>query len=74
MRIEEMNEKSDFIKEVYLPLAQRINDSIVDMDYVYDSRRYEELLVIAYDNGYRKIICITCDSLRAIVFDSIARL
>lgn len=74
MRIEEMTEKSNFIKRQYLALAKCINHDIVDMDYVFDSRKYEELLVITYKNDYKKTVCITCDSLRAIVFDSIIKL
>lgn len=69
-----MQKKADFISEEYTALAKVINSSIVEMLYVHDSISNEEWLIITYESGYKKKICITCDSLRAIVFDSITKL
>lgn len=71
---EELAEKSRFVKEFYEPLAKQINNAIKELVYVFDSITYEETLVVIYDSGYKKLINVTCDSLRAIVFDSIIKL
>lgn len=74
MFLKEMQEKANFIDTEYLALAKKINKNIIGMTYVYDSNTYEEILVIEYKGGYTKKLCITCDSLKAIVWDTIIKL
>lgn len=74
MYLDELKQKSDFVQEEYTRLAKKINSSISQLWYVHKSLTNEEILVIEYDTGYKKMIDITCDSLRAIVFDSITKL
>lgn len=73
-RLQEINKKSQFISEEYCKLAKIINPDIEEMYYVHHSDTNNETLVIFYKTGYKKMIDITADSLKAIVFDSIIKL
>ena len=62
-------EKSDFIEFSLQPFIQRLDDSVESLTYEYDDGTAEEYCVISYKNKYKRKVCITADSERAITND-----
>lgn len=62
-------EKSDFIEFSLQPFIQRLDDSVESLSYEYDNGTAEEYCVITYKNGYKRRVCITADSEKAITND-----
>lgn len=74
MNIKELTQKSNFVQDIYSKTAKAINPDIKDLWYVHDSITNEEWIIIEYKNNYKKRICVTCDSLKAIVWDTVTKL
>lgn len=62
-------DKSDFIEFSLQPFIQRLDESVELLSYEYDSGTAEEYCNITYKNGYKRKVCITTDSERAITND-----
>lgn len=62
-------EKSDFIEFSLQPFIQRLEDSVESLSYEYDKGTAEEYCIITYKNGYKRRVCITADSEKAITND-----
>jgi len=62
-------DKSDFIEFSLQPFIKRLEDDIEKLSYEYDSASSEEYCNIFYKNGYKRKICITADSEKAITKD-----
>lgn len=73
--------KHAFIKAYLEPLYKALNSNIGYLEYEVNEETKDEYLVICYMWGdgfghyqaFRKRICITCDSLSAIVHDSVMK-
>lgn len=70
--------KHAFIKAYLEPLYKALNSNIGYLEYEVDDRTKDEWLLVHYvwEDGFtiHKRICITCDSLSAIVHDSVMRI
>lgn len=66
-------EKSDFIEFSVFPLVHRIDDSVAALEYLMDELS-EEYCVITFESGYKKKVCISADSEKAIVVDTLKAL
>lgn len=42
---------------------------IIDMNYLFEEQSKEEYIEVVYDNSYKKRVCVTADSLRAMTCD-----
>lgn len=62
-------DKSDFIEFSLQPFIQRLDESVELLSYEYDGDTAEEYCNITYKNGYKRKVCITADSERAITND-----
>lgn len=62
-------EKSDFIEFSLQPFIQRLDDSVESIYYEYDIDTAEEYCIISYKNKYKRKVCITADSEKAITSD-----
>lgn len=61
--------KSDFIEFSLQPFIERLDDSVESLAYEYNDDTADEFCVIQYKNGYKRRVCITADSERAITND-----
>lgn len=62
-------DKSDFIEFSLQPFIQRLDEGVESLSYEYDDGTAEEYCNITYKNGYKRKVCITADSERAITND-----
>mgnify|MGYP007000564292 FL=1 len=67
--IYEKTEKTNFTKQNLLPLCSKIDMRIIDMNYLFEEQSKEEYIEVVYDNSYKKRVCVTADSLRAMTRD-----
>lgn len=65
---DEYEEKTIFVNEELLPVAQSINNRIEKLIYEYKSNG-EEVVIVYFITGANKVINVTCDSLKAIALD-----
>ena len=65
---DEYEEKTIFVNEELLPVAQSINNRIEKLLYEHESNG-EEMVIVYYVTGANKVINVTCDSLKAISLD-----
>lgn len=64
----EKQRKAKFVKEHFAQLLRAMQCEISNAEYtVMDNG--EEYVIITYTNGFTKRICVSADSLRAIVID-----
>lgn len=64
----EKQRKAKFVAEKLTPLLRAMQCEISNAEYtVLDNG--EEYVIITYTNGFTKRICVSADSLRAIVID-----
>lgn len=72
-------EKENFVRDYLKPLLKRINNDILSVQYIVDKNK-EEYVIITYNlvfpsgNQMFSKICVTADSLQAIVEDTIRRI
>lgn len=62
-------EKGDFIEFSLQPFIKRLDEGVESLSYEYDDGTAEEYCNITYKNGYKRKVCITADSERAITND-----
>lgn len=62
-------EKSDFIEFSLQPFIKRLDDGVESLSYEYNKDTRDEFCIIQYKNGYKRNVCITADSERAITND-----
>lgn len=67
-------EKSDFVEFSLEPLIKRIDESVERLEYEYSEATLDEYCIISYKNGFRRKVCITADSEKAITNDVLKRL
>ena len=67
----EKQAKKDFVSHYLSPLLRRADREIYSAEYEVDNN--DEFVTITYANGYKKAVCITGDSLMAIVYDVIRK-
>lgn len=60
-------EKSDFIEFSLQPFIKRLDGAVESL--TYERKNDEEYCIIQYKNGYKRRVCITADSERAITND-----
>ncbi len=65
----EQEKKLVFTKQELLSLCKKVNENIIDMNYLIATPSNEEYVEVVFKNSYRKRICVTCDSLRAMTND-----
>ncbi len=66
--MDEKQRKEKFVKEKLTPLLRAMQCEISNAEYtVLDNG--EEYVIITYKSGFTKRICVSADSLRAIVID-----
>lgn len=64
----EKQSKAKFVKDHLAPLLRAMKCGVSDAEYtVLDNG--EEFVIITYTSGFTKRICVSADSLRAIVID-----
>ena len=66
MQSEEIEKKQTFVKKYLKPLLIAMQINIADVSY---SAEHGEYVEVVYENQYKIKICVSCDSLRAIVLD-----
>lgn len=71
--ISEVIIKTKFVKHELKSLCKKINPKIENLTY-YIETNYEEYVIIKFLNGYEKKVCVSCDSLKAIVIDVLQNL
>lgn len=62
-------EKSDFIEFSLQPFIKRLDEGVETLSYEYDCETADEYCNITYKNGYKRRVCITADSEKAITKD-----
>ncbi len=65
----EHEEKLVFTKQELIALCKKVNENIIDMNYLIATPSNEEYVEVIFKNLYRKRICVTCDSLKAMTND-----
>lgn len=65
-------EKSDFTDKHLKPLLVAAQKDVSSVDYCVEGS--EEFVTVTFTNGYRKLVCVTGDSLLALVEDVIVKL
>ena len=68
MRIVEIRKKTSFIHAELELLCKKVNTNVDYLEYEKASNE-EEYIIIHYNNGYTKKVCITADSFKAITMD-----
>lgn len=66
---DEITQKRAFVRGYLSPLLQVAGLNVKNAIYNYNSRSREETVTVTYNNGFKREICVTADSLRAIVTD-----
>ena len=66
-------EKRNFVELALTHLCKSINEEISCLEYVNDERNNEEYVIVHYYNGSKIMICVTGDSLKAIIYDVLKR-
>lgn len=64
----EQQRKTKFVKEHLAPLLRAMQCEVLDAEYTALDNG-EEYVIITYTSGFTKRICVSADSLRAIVID-----
>lgn len=67
-----MENKKDFVEKHLFQLYNYLDNDIYRLEYAVTQYK-EEYVLVHYANGYIKKINVTCDSLRAIVHDTIMK-
>lgn len=49
-----LNKKSEFIKNLVFPLANRIDDCVSALEYSEEKQNGEEYCIITFNSGYKK--------------------
>lgn len=62
--------KAKFVEKYLSPLLQHARLEVKKAEYVKEENQ-EEFVIVTYTNNYTRKICVTGDSLRAIVIDAI---
>lgn len=65
----EQEKKLVFTKQELFSLCKKINENIIDMNYLKATPSNEEYVEIVFKDFYRKRVCVTCDSLKAMTND-----
>ena len=65
---DEYEEKTIFVNEELLPVAQSINNRIEKLLYEHKIND-EEVVIVYFITGASKVINVTCDTLKAIALD-----
>lgn len=73
MTVNERAEKRVFTKLYIEPLYKRLNSEITKVEYVVATPSNEEYIIIWYESGFRRQICVTANSLKAMIIDSIMK-
>lgn len=66
---DEITQKRAFVRGYLSPLLQVAGLNVKNAIYNYNSRSREETVTVTYNNGFKREICVTADSLREIVTD-----
>ena len=69
MKIKEKNKKLNFTNKFLFSLCSQIDEDIIDMQYLIATPSNEEYVYITFKDYYRKRICVTADSLKAMTCD-----
>lgn len=67
--MKEHENKRLFTNNELLSLSKKINENIIDMNYLIATPSNEEYVEIIFKDLYRKKVCVTCDSLKAMTND-----
>ena len=65
----EHEKKLLFTKQELLSLCKKVNEKVIDMNYLIATPSNEEYVEVIFKDFYRKRICVTCDSLKAMTND-----
>lgn len=65
----ERQQKEKFVTQYLSPLLKAAKIEVDCAVYSFDDTNGEEIVTVYYTNGYKKNICVSADSLRAIVID-----
>lgn len=71
--VNERATKRVFTKLYIEPLYKRLNDSVTKVEYVVATPSNEEYIIIWYESGFRKQLCVTADSLKAMILDTLMK-
>lgn len=64
----EINYKTQFVKNSLEPLLKEVNNRIIKAEYVLTDSN-DEYVIVTFYGQYQKKICVTADSLKAMVID-----
>lgn len=70
---EEQQKKDSFVRHELRALLQAIDRDITDVSYSVEENG-EEFALITWQNGYKRRINVSGDSLRALVWDTLRRI
>lgn len=65
----EQEKKLVFTRQELFSLCKKINENIIDMNYLKATPSNEEYIEIVFKNFYRKLVCVTCNSLKAMTHE-----
>lgn len=65
----EQEKKLVFTKKELLSLCKKVNENVIDMNYLIATPSNEEYVEVVFKNFYRKRVCVTEDSLKAMTND-----
>ncbi len=71
--LDETEKKTVFVREYLSPLLRAADLNIDNAKYRIHPDSHEEIITVTYNNGFAKDICVTADSLRAIITDVMAQ-
>lgn len=72
-----MENKKEFVSQYFKPLMLALRINVKDVYYErrpHDGYIGDEYVVVVFSNGYTKQICVTADSLIALVRDALKEL
>lgn len=72
MNNDEIETKTEFVKKHLSPLLQAADLRIHNAKYRVHPESHEEIVSVVYESGFVRDVCVTADSLRAIVDDVMA--
>lgn len=73
VELDETAKKTEFVREYLSPLLRAADLNIDNAKYRIHPDSHEEIITVTYNNGFAKDICVTADSLRAIITDVMAQ-
>ncbi len=70
--IDETEQKTEFVKNYLSPLLRAAGVRVDNAKYRKHPESHEKIVTVTYESGFARDVCVTADSLRAIIADVLA--